>query len=324
MVITAPRASSIIYNFLKSNSRGGYFVLPVNICPIVPLVFMKAGVEFKFVDVNEDSLCLDYESLVEHIANQNCEGVVFVYTYGIKVKQESLFNTIKKRRSDFTIIEDKCLSIPSFSLSKASVHATLTLYSTGYAKFCEFGYGGFALCHRPIEYKIHACEYIEEDFEAITSSYKNSLENYEYFKFDKSLNWLENSECKWSLEEYRILVYAEIAAITPIKAELNAFYAESIPKTAWLLKNYTRCSDWRFQIRVEQRDKLLQSLFNHSLFASAHYQCLDGIFSEKRIAAKNARRMQGEILNLFNDRHFSEGQVRALCMLINEHLSKLD
>ena len=51
MQVTSQRASAILYNYLSGNHFDKPFLLPANVCPVVPLSFMKAGVGFEFIDI---------------------------------------------------------------------------------------------------------------------------------------------------------------------------------------------------------------------------------------------------------------------------------
>ena len=53
MQVTSQRASAILYNYLSGNHFDKPFLLPANVCPVVPLSFMKAGVGFEFIDIDE-------------------------------------------------------------------------------------------------------------------------------------------------------------------------------------------------------------------------------------------------------------------------------
>lgn len=323
MIITAPRATSIIYNYLKTNSKGGYYVLPVNICPIIPLAFLKAEVDFEFVDISDESLCISYNEIVKHLENEECEGMVFVYTYGISTDANSLFKKVKAKRNNFIIIEDKCLSVPSFSLGEASPNASFTLYSTGNAKYCELGYGGFAVSHELFEYQIHDTVYRQRDLVSITLQYKEALKRKVPFKYNIEVEWLDNSKCTWTLDEYRKKVDKEIRAIRSIKESINSIYEQSIPKHLWLAEKSSSFNSWRFQLRIPARNKLLTKIFCLSLFASAHYECLDRIFPTSFKSFDVARKLENEVLNLFNNRKFSVNQALKICNVINEHVSNI-
>lgn len=51
MIKVEKRASTVLYKFLISNCRGYSFILPANVCPVVPLTFIKANIDFVFVDI---------------------------------------------------------------------------------------------------------------------------------------------------------------------------------------------------------------------------------------------------------------------------------
>ena len=55
-IVQASRASAILYNLLKSQTNTHPWLLPANICPIVPITFFKAGVPIEFVDISAETL----------------------------------------------------------------------------------------------------------------------------------------------------------------------------------------------------------------------------------------------------------------------------
>ena len=73
MKIFDVRASVILFNILVSLkkqrffSSEKYFLIPSNICPIVPAIFLKGKVNFNFLDVSLSSLCMDEDLIIERI-----------------------------------------------------------------------------------------------------------------------------------------------------------------------------------------------------------------------------------------------------------------
>ena len=61
--VIAPRASTILYDLLVSMRDRRTFLLPANICSIVPLTFLKAGTPFEFVDISPETLHMDLEQV---------------------------------------------------------------------------------------------------------------------------------------------------------------------------------------------------------------------------------------------------------------------
>ena len=66
-IIQAPRASAILYNFLKGQANTNPWLLPANICPIVPITFFKAGIPIEFVDISAETLHMDLEQAEEQL-----------------------------------------------------------------------------------------------------------------------------------------------------------------------------------------------------------------------------------------------------------------
>jgi len=55
-IVQAPRASAILYHVLASREQKKPWLLPANICPIVPITFLKARVPFELVDISAETL----------------------------------------------------------------------------------------------------------------------------------------------------------------------------------------------------------------------------------------------------------------------------
>ena len=70
-------------------------------------------------------------------------GLVFVHAYGKKYDNKEFYRDVKRLDSNFCIIDDCCLCIPELADSLPE-NVDLCLYSTGYAKFIELSYGGYA------------------------------------------------------------------------------------------------------------------------------------------------------------------------------------
>lgn len=143
MIIYANRASAVLYGFLKSKSFKGPFLIPANVCPVVPLTMMKAGVDFEFVDIDErhtmsESIALD------RISKGDSEGLLFVHSYGMKFDNEGFYQKLKSLNPNLCIIDDRCLCKPELDGTLSS-NVDMELYSTGYAKYIELSYGGYGV-----------------------------------------------------------------------------------------------------------------------------------------------------------------------------------
>ena len=76
---------------------------------------------------------------------------------------------------------------------------------------------------------------------------------------------------------------------------------------------------WRFNIRVKNKKRIYAAIFKAGLFASSHYVSLAGIMSEGR--APQTEALANEIINLFNDHHFSAQQAEQVCAVVVENLN---
>ena len=80
--IFANRACGILYRILKAIDTSLPFLLPANVCPVVPLTFLSAGIKFKFIDINPNTLCIDEAMCINEIRTKQYAGLMFIRTYG--------------------------------------------------------------------------------------------------------------------------------------------------------------------------------------------------------------------------------------------------
>ena len=80
---TANRACSLLYSYLLTCEKG-VWLLPVNVCPDVPFTFCLAKTPFEFVDIDNDTLCIDENECIRRIESEVNKyiGIVYVRTYG--------------------------------------------------------------------------------------------------------------------------------------------------------------------------------------------------------------------------------------------------
>src|SRR5512135_1457121 len=110
--VLAPRASSILYDVLVSRSEQRPFLLPANICPIVPITFLKARVPFEFVDISAGNLHMDLEQAEALIRKRNLGGLLYAHTYGETSTPDEFFGLIRDISPGLVVIDDRCLCLP--------------------------------------------------------------------------------------------------------------------------------------------------------------------------------------------------------------------
>src|SRR5215471_2110144 len=91
-IIQAPRASAILYRLLGGRERKLPWLLPANICPVVPLTFMKAGVPVEFVDISKTTLHMDLYQAEARMRRGQFAGLLYSHTYGAQSAPGSFFS----------------------------------------------------------------------------------------------------------------------------------------------------------------------------------------------------------------------------------------
>lgn len=293
MIAFEARACSVLYNLLLSLEDERPFLLPANVCPVVPATFRQAGRPFELVDIDAGDLCLSRDLCLARISadRPGFAGVLYVRSYGVENDPEPFFQALAELRPDLLVIDDKCLCRPDCDGERLSPRADVTLFSTGYAKHVDLGVGGFAHLREGVPYRRHRDRPPEGE------------------------DWLDLSPPALSWEAYRETVLAALREADGHKRRLNAAYAGALPPEIQLP---SRFQGWRFNLAVPEPDALVERLFAAGLFASRHYPPLEEEPGEGSFPA--AERLHRRIVNLFNDRYFDEEQARRATGVVLEHL----
>jgi hypothetical protein len=271
VTVFAPRACAILHSLLREEERP--FLVPANICSVVPDTFREAGRAVELVDIEETTLEIDPEACLDRARREPVGGILFVRPYGHDRDVDPFFQALKELQPDMLLIDDKCLCRPDCEGLGISPWADATLFSTGYAKHVDLGYGGFA----------HLKAHLKEGGQL--------------------------PEPSW--EEHRRRIEEELRRADNHKRCLNAIYADALPPEIQMDPGF---QSWRFNIRVPEPDRLVESLFAAGLFASRHYPPLGG-------PSPVAERLHGEVVNLFNDRYFDEERAERAARLVLRHLA---
>jgi hypothetical protein len=309
------RASTILYNLLRSGSRGGPWLLPANVCPIVPLTFLKAGCEFELVDIDEETLCMDTVQLLDRLRRDTLRyaGVLFVRTYGVEGSFDAFVAEAREWAPEALFVDDRCLCAPRIDVPAAGLW-DVVLYSTGYAKPVDIGFGGFGWCKPNVAYRRHTLPYQTEALEQLTAQYKAAIDHGRPLPYVDSA-WLDTTPPATPEREYAMLVTEGWSESLEHKRQINQIYRRALPDS---IRLDDRFQTWRFQILVERKAELLASIFERGLFASSHYADLMGIFDSG--TAPVAARLHARVVNLFNDRYFSTEQATAIVKIVREHI----
>jgi len=304
------RASTIIYNVLIARADIRPWLLPANICPIVPITFLKARVPFEFVDISADIFHIDLDQVEDRIRSHNHAGLLYAHPYGNELTPNDFFASLKNIDQDFFILDDRCLCAPQFEYSAL---ADLTLFSTGYAKAADLGSGGYAQVQDHFEYQQIKLPFTRSAYSDLETAYKQAVEARETFTYRDS-QWLDtfNPELNW--DAYRAKIENELISSLTYRIKLNQVYQNLLPREIQFEPPY---QTWRFNIRIKNKINMLRAIFDAGLFASSHYASLAGIMSNG--SAPQAEKLADEVINLFNDRHFDVERAEKICEVILEN-----
>ncbi len=310
-VITANRACAILYSYVQLKKKG-FWLIPVNVCPDIPLTLCAAKIPFEFVDISPSNLCIDEKICLELLSKHRDKytGIIYVRTYGNLYDSSQFFDACRTLVPNIAIVDDRCLCLPS--VEPEMYNADLILYSTGHCKQIDLGGGGYAFSKE----KFHLVANMLYDGTNQEIIYKQA------YKEDKIIDvipfgWLEVSEYKdWGL--YENIIQSHIPERIIKREKLNCIYRNNLIKDIQFRESFQQ---WRFNVRVTETKKevILNNLFSKGLFASNHYRCASKLFNNREYP--NAVELYNTTINLFNDENYTEEMALQTCSLINKVLS---
>jgi hypothetical protein len=316
VIVFESRACGVLYNLLCSLADQGVFLLPANVCPVVPLTFRAARRRFRLVDIAPGDLALRRDTCLELVAGDpaGVAGVLFVQPYGAEVEVETFFRDLKRLRPDLLSIDDRGLCRPDWDGGSVTDSADVTLFSTGPRKCVDLGFGGFAHVKAHVSYRGHERAFRPKALEAVTRRYKAALARRVPCDGGDE-DWLDLRPPPRSWEEHRRLAH-RLGPIDEHRRRVNVLYSERLPPEIQLSPAF---QNWRFNILVDRPQELVTRLFAAGLFASRLYDALGGIFGPGSFP--HAEALHRRIVNLFNDRHIDEEKAERVTVEVLRHLA---
>ena len=315
LIATANRACTLLYNYISQYNKGTY-LLPVNVCPVVPLTFCLANVPFEFVDINKESLCIDKCACLDKIAENRgkYQGIVFVRTYGFLDDASVFFNNLHSLSLRLKIIDDRCLCIPNINTDMQG--ADMVLFSTGHCKQVDLGRGGLAIFSKIESIKIEGNLLYDGTNEV--AIYKDAFLNNKLLEKIPS-GWLSLDYLDIELRDYLSLIESSSQEHISHRYRLNEIYKSQLPESIQLPNKY---QDWRFNIYVDVslKNVILKSLFSNNLFASSHYYSANRLFDYDTYTISES--LHSHIINLFNDKYYSVEKALSTCKIINKIINE--
>jgi hypothetical protein len=193
--------------------------------------------------------------------------------------------------------------------------ADMQLYSTGYAKIVDLGTGGYAFIKEQVSYKPAHLFFNAQAYAQLETIYKAAIRNREKFEYRDS-DWLQTDSTLTSWGDYRVRIANELEKSRVQRGKLNAIYEMILPSDVQLPGNF---QTWRFNIRVNNKSRILNAIFGMGLFASSHYASLAGVMTDG--SCPHAEALHDSVINLFTDRYFDEARAEKVCEVILKNLS---
>lgn len=313
MRIIRNRAQAVLYDFWRSVPARGKVLIPASTCEVVPVTYMKLGMDFELVDIECSTQSMDLE-LAEQMLQKDpsIQALHYVYNYGYEEKSIGQKLRYLREKYSIQVIEDKCLCLPCLHEPR-HIFSDLILFSTGYGKYVDVG-GGFGYLNEMWKayFRWNPIPFSKQALREMKQSIDISREKARPYPMRSArLDWLEN-KCLEDEEAYMQTVLQAVEQMKVHKEKLNAIYSECIPKEVQLPYGFHA---WRFQIRTDQSEQICAEIFREGLFASRHYQSLgNGLFSAKDFPRASEER--NKIVNLFNDCHYTEEMATRTAKII--------
>ena len=252
---------------------------------------------------------MDLEQAEERIRTGKFGGLLYAHTYGDPFIPQVFLEEIKRYHPDLLLIDDRCLCIPDLEPDLSSP-ADVILYSTGYGKIVDQGFGGYAYLSGDLTYQTNRLPFKQQDLDTLENTFRRSIEAREPYIFSNS-NWLQTDSDLPAWTDLKNGCDQPKRNPSPTDNPLTTVYNSLIPSELCLSEPYQL---WRFNLRLPDKKKTLAALFAAQLFASSHYASLAGIMGEGYCPA--AQQLAGEIVNLFNDAHYTSEMAERTTQIV--------
>ena len=306
------RASTAIYLILKSNNLAGKKVLfPANICYAAVYPAIYAGCDPVFCDVDYNTGNVSFS-----IFEENCQGIsaaVVPHMYGNPIKD--MIEIAEYCRVNGILLVEDCASVLGGRVKDkwCGSFGDYSIFSTGYAKTIDIGYGGFLLTDRDtleikklyegLPRKSGECDintsFFSKLYRLIRNSTDQSISHHIWKALRNQLKDLFVNRIDIDNEEY-LGKLCDLEDIVRLRCSNNELYEENIIKCDGI-NNYCwneGAVPWRFNIIVEPsiRNGMIDYLLSKNIPVSDWYPNVTPIFG-KKVAFHNADSFENRIIN---------------------------
>ena len=316
-LITSNRALSILYSFLKFYQKKGKYtiLLPSNICHDVFFLVLHLKLIYVIVDIEEADWSINKKVVKDFLKTNNKAVLLYNHTYGNPYIPYDFFEEIKHISSDAIIIDDRCLCLPTMDIAPMDKFIDLIIYSTGKAKQIDLAGGAFGFVKELNNFPLKQVTFDDRNYSILKSLFNSNIDQLiiSHPILKDSLISVKNE--KWDIDDYMIRMKKEEANWNEHKKKLRTIYETLLPAVIQLPSHF---NNWRFNIKVENKDLIQEETSKKNLFMSSHYPSIGSKIHNGKYRV--ADRLQHNILNLFIDKYYTEEMAVRTTEVINQHL----
>lgn len=293
------RAATAIYlilSELKQNNK--YVLVPANICYAAVFPIISAGLKPLFCDVDRYSGNVNQKSIIE-VLNKDVIAAIIPHMYGNPVQSIKDIYDILSSNNTF-MIED-CASLMTNNISETTPGTVgdYVIYSTGYSKTIDVGFGGLLFSKKydlsEIEKKLIKLPLISEEFKNETSLFskiyrilRNQRHDSKLAKdFYSSLNNSFKDNFLFRLDDEKIeIVLNELNTLDEvirIRDYKYSLYKEKLMNNYEIYSFNEHSVPWRFNLFINDKDYFVEYCLKHNLPVSDWYPCVTPIFGDEKI-----------------------------------------
>lgn len=324
-ILMGNRASTLIYHIARNLPQETLCLLPANVCYVVPMSLKRAGMRIEFVDIDPVTLSLPRDEVLQRVYRDR-DPVTFLLhnrPYGARLSQDDdILREIALERPNLVVVDDRCMCRPDLDAVEAELVPGVdwTLYSTGYAKYCDLGFGGYAfninrtslgVTNTPALQRGEQLALFMKEIDRLLACGDAIADNSDLYSHD----WLDQRLLELGEAEYFRQLTIRRDTMDQRKRAINEMYGSTLDSAYCLAGHY---QNWRFNILSRNRDRLLQDLTDAGLFASGHYAVSAKLFGSENFP--NASALSSSVVNLFNDFYIEFSQVEQVAHIVNKHL----
>ena len=326
------RGATALYLLAKELlPNGGTVLVPANICYAAIYPFKYAGIDIAFCDVDKYSGNITLDTL-HNSNNMDFQLAIVPHMYGNPVlEMEQIVQCFHEM--NVIVIEDCALAM---GLKKT--HGDYVLYSTGYSKTIDLGFGG--LLHGPdsvlkncenrekaLEYRTHDGKVYERFFAKLYRFLRNCNEENElidsiYCDMYKQSRGLFISKIDIPEKDYVINGITKIEKVIEKRKKNKKLYDKLLNSLKHVCK-YSFSKEaipWRYNLLVDDgyRDILIDSCLKNKVPVSDWYPRVTPLFAEKN-NYPNAFWHEKHIVNF--PLLISESKIEYICKVVLKTLS---